>query len=129
MAASFLHKLLKKPLPSPPLRILTSFNKSQLPNPPTSPFLRQNPDPNPGPDANRDANLLPVFPSFPHCFSLQPIYLRGFDRSDSEMGSGAGDGSGGDGTMIWADSVKKKRKRKMNKHKLKKLRKRLRRKA
>lgn len=113
MAASFLQKLLKKPLPSPPLRILTSLIKTQSRSPPISPFVHQNSEPSPNPNPNP----IPIYPSFPHCFALKPIYLHDLDQSDGEVGF-----DGGDGAEVWADSVKKKRKRKMNKHKLRKLR-------
>ena len=63
---------------------------------------------------------IPIFPSFPFGFSLNPIGSTGFALADAVSG---------DDRTIWADSVKKKRKRKMNKHKYRKLRKRLRRKT
>ncbi|PRQ17150.1 hypothetical protein RchiOBHm_Chr7g0191931 [Rosa chinensis] len=69
---------------------------------------------------------LPVFPSFPFGYCLNPISQIGSER----LGLCEADGVGSDDAgTIWADSVKKKRKRKMNKHKLRKLRKSLRRKT
>ncbi|EHA8589832.1 hypothetical protein COCNU_scaffold012684G000020 [Cocos nucifera] len=134
--ASLLQKLLKRPPPTPPLRVLASFANPQLANPPLRPSLLHDPLPgtNPRPYPSSFPSLtdsfhqsLQFYPSFPHCFHWTPISQSGFDRCDDESDSDPGVGEEGRDRMVWADSVKKKRKRKMNKHKYKKLRKRLRR--
>ncbi|GAV83973.1 DUF1713 domain-containing protein [Cephalotus follicularis] len=136
MANPILHKLTKH---SPSLRIITTTSLSLLianktltsiNNTTTNPQNTSDPKPlfnNPTATTTTTADPFQFYPNFPFGYFLNPISSTGSDPFNvvDDLES---DGDGVTAT-VWADSVKKKRKKKMNKHKLRKLRKRLRRKA
>ncbi|XP_010521487.1 PREDICTED: uncharacterized protein LOC104800390 [Tarenaya hassleriana] len=132
--SNLMQKFLKNPST---LRLISSLGNPNIPKPYLSLVPRstgnpigQNPDPFADPAIFRNAKsdeTLNFFPSFPFCFSLDPISLPGSGVIDSEETETETESE--DSGTVYADSVKKKRKKKMNKHKYKKLRKRLRRKT
>ncbi|PIN17805.1 hypothetical protein CDL12_09542 [Handroanthus impetiginosus] len=135
MVPATLQKLLRNQSQSAS-KIFTYFRQSRFPLPPS--VLTQFPqnynpiDVSPFPNHRKTDYLSPnhpfcgpPYPTFSfECFLNPNSVPAPLIRSESDE-----EAASDDSRIIRADSVKKKRKKKMNKHKLRKLRKRLRRKA